>query len=326
MKKASYPELAQSLAAADSFLILSHPAPDGDAVGSMLCMYHLLRSLGKERIVLMNDDPVPKIYQWLPGAELLVLSKPIDGPVDIVIVLDAAQKSRLGKAASAIPASAQILVLDHHPDNGSDGDLGIADPSYCAVGEMLVELAEAGAIPVTQEAAVCAYVSIVTDTGGFRFSNTTARALRATAALVDTGIDVSGVSRRVFETMSLPKAALLAKALQRVERHCNGRVTTSVLTKQDAAEAAARLEDYDGIVNFVLSIEGADVGILFRETEDGQTKVSVRSRGPLNSSELLKKFGGGGHAAASGATLDMPMTEARRAIMDQIALMGIEGV
>lgn len=302
--------------AADSFLIVSHQNPDGDAIGSILAVYHLLRGMGKERIACACEDPVPAIYHWLSGAERIGHTPEITTP-DVVVMVDVSQKSRVGKIADAIPASAKVVVIDHHLES-PEGDYILADPSYSAAGEIVAELFDQAGVPISREAAECVYVAILTDTGGFRFSNTSPRCLHLAASLVEKGIDVSDVSSRVFDTMALPKFELLRRMLQNVKRVLDGRVAYSILTVRDAAEAQAHAEDYDGLVNFTRNIEGVEVGILFRETDNQTTKVSLRSRGQFNCAQFLKQFGGGGHAAAAGATVQMPIDATCKTVLDRI--------
>lgn len=305
------------LRAARSALITSHANPDGDAVGAMLVLYHALRAVGKEPIVCVNDDPVPRIYQWLPGADAIRLSSALTSPpaVDVCVIVDAARKTRIGKAVEWIAPNATLIVIDHHLEERPDGDLVFLDATYSAVGEMLVELFDAAGAPLQGEAALCAYVSIITDTGGFRYANTTPRTHRITASLLERGIDVAAVSSRVFDVMPIPKYEMLRRVLDRIKREANGRVAYATISAADMQAAGARSEDTDGIVNFPRNLEGVELGILFREIDPETTKVSMRSRNTFNCARFLEQYGGGGHAAAAGATLKLPLDEACRVVL-----------
>lgn len=311
-------QIIRVLRAGKSFLVVSHPNPDGDAIGSMLGVYHLLRGLGKDSIVCMNDDPVPRVYSWLNGADVFVRPCDLGRSFDTVIMVDIARKSRLGKTATMLPSSAKMIVVDHHPEDAPDGDFVYVDTASSAVGEILFEFFENAGIPLTREAAECLYVSIATDTGGFRYANTTAAAHRIAAALIGAGVDVAAVSARIFETMSMPKMALLRRVLDRMQHDPKKHIAYTIVYAKDAQAAHAENEDFDGLVNYARNLDGIEVGILFREMGPMKTKVSLRSRGAFDCSRFLRAFGGGGHVGASGATLDMSLNDARKLILEQI--------
>jgi len=295
--------LAQVLRDTESFLIVSHHGPDGDSIGSMLAMAHLLKGLNKQ-CVLRCEDPVPENYRWLKGSELIT-SDATPAPVDATIMLDVSRKHRLGKVVSTIPVGAPLLTVDHHLDETPDGDCVVADSSYSATGELVAELFVYMNVPITLEAAQCLYVAIATDTGGFRYANTSASCLKMVARLVETGLDVADISARIFDQMSVAKFELLRRTLQRMT--VMDKVAYSVLTAQDVVETNAKTEDHEGLVNYARNIEGVEVGILFREIDANTAKVSLRSHGKLNCAKFLEQFGGGGHAAAAGATIKMPI-------------------
>lgn len=306
------------LRSSDSFLLCTHAGPDGDAIGSILALSHLLRGLGKRNIVCACQDPVPRIYRWLPGADAIVDKNGISGKFDLVVIVDVAQVERIGDIAQTFEADQEILILDHHLEDSPSGTNQFIDHTYASASEIVVDLYEAAGLALTPDGAVCAYVGLTTDTGGFRFGNTDARAHRVASRLVEAGVDVSDVSARVFDTISFAKAKLLEHVLGRIVVGDGGAYAHSRLTLADMTEAKAGPEDADGLVNFVRNLEGVSVGALFRELEDGKVKVSLRSRGTFNSAKVLKVFGGGGHAGAAGATFAMTCEEAESAVIDAI--------
>lgn len=308
-----------------SFLIATHTNPDGDAIGSMLGMMHFLRALGKTDIVCVNDDPVPRIYAWLPGAPEV---RPSDARMpgfapDAAILVDAGKKERAGRAADWFPAGVPLYVLDHHLEESPDGDFGCVNPAYSATGELLCDLFLAAGIHVNKPAAECLYAAIATDTGGFRFTNTTPRTHRIAAMLLEAGIAAADISSRVFDSISRGKIELLRRALDRMRLEAGGRVAHTFITMRDMDEARAKAEDLDGIINFARNIEGVEVGILFRETAPDTTKVSMRSNDLFNSAAFLAPYGGGGHKAAAGGTLKGPLDAIRAEIIEKtIASLG----
>ena len=317
-KRASLAEILGELRNARSFLIASHEAPDGDAVGSVLTMAHFLRAMGKTAITCMLSDPVPRIYQWLPGANWIVGPEADLPPVDVAVILDVARRDRFEAVAKRLGPDVKLIVIDHHVEDAPCGDLNLVDPGYAAVGEILVELFAEAEIPLTREAAECAYVAQITDTGGYRFSNTNSRSHRIAARLLETGLDAAGISQRVFDVVSLPKMELLERVLTRRMVDMRGRVAYSYLNRQDMAEAGARDEDAENLVNYMRNMEGVEVGILFRELDAATTKVSVRSRDAFDAAAFLQRFGGGGHRAAAGATVAMPLDETRARVLDAL--------
>lgn len=313
--RGSLAEIVEALRAGRSFVVTSHDHPDGDAVGSALAMTHLLRALGKTDIHCVLSGPVPRIYQWLPGADCVTLAEAGVPACDTLVVVDVAQRERFEEVARRVNTGAKAVVVDHHPEPVPYGDVVFIDSTYAAVGEILVALFEAADTPLTRDAATCAYVAQTTDTGGFRFSNTSARSHRIAARLLDTGLDVADISRRVFDEMSLPKAMLLEKVLARRVLCMEGRVAYAEMSARDMAEAGASDEDVDGLVNYLRNLAGVEVSILFRELETHKTKVSVRSFDAVNAGTFLEQFGGGGHRAAAGATVPLPMHEVRDVVL-----------
>ena len=322
----SFVEIAEALRTADSCLVTSHVHPDGDAVGSMLGALHLLRAMGKTDITCALEDPVPRIYQNLPGAKTIRHDLDEIGEFDIALVLDVGELSRLGEAESCLDGQARIIVIDHHLGEGPHGASGIIDPSYAATGEMLSELFDAAEIELSREAAHCLYVAQITDTGGYRFSNTNARSHRIAARLVDTGLDVGSISCEVFECMSVPKFELLRQVLDRLEILAGGRLAYSYVTAQDLKEAEGAPEDVEGLVNYVRNLEGVQVGAFFNAISPEVTKVSLRGRPGFDVAAFLRSYGGGGHAGAAGATIDRPLSELQAELIQRLEeRLGEEG-
>lgn len=318
MTKVNLEGALAALRAADSFLLTTHTGPDGDAVGSVLGLYHFLRSLGKDNITCACQDPVPRVYRWMPGADEIRSGKDIKGPYDLVVIIDVAQFARIGDIAEAIAPGQEVLILDHHREEEPDGTAHFIDYTYSSASEIVLELFDQADIPMTRSAAECIYVGLTTDTGGFRYGNTNARSHTFAARLIEAGVDVSDISARVFDTLSVPKLELLKRVLGRITVSESGLYAYAHLNDEDMSAASASPEDADGLINYIRNIEGVRVGMFFRELEPNLVKVSLRSRGEFNSAETLKSFGGGGHAGAAGATLDMSFPEARDAIVDAV--------
>jgi phosphoesterase RecJ-like protein len=293
-----------------SFLVTSHVSPDGDAIGSMLAMAQLLRGLGVKSVTCALADPVPEVYRWLEGAAEVLCPEDVL-PAETAIILDAHKRDRTGAVAPLIERAATEIVIDHHEVDTSDADVQFINASYAATGEMVAELFERGGVALTRAAAECIYVAISTDTGNFRYANTTARSHRLAARLIEAGINVREITARVIDTMSRGKFLLLRRLLDRIEFDKDGRIAYADIYAADMEETGAKNEDVDGLINYLRNLEGVQLAILFREVDGQKTKVSLRSQSTINSAELLRHFGGGGHAAAAGATLNCPLGEAR---------------
>ena len=319
MNRIDLGEVVARLKNADDVLITTHTGPDGDAIGSVLGLRQLALALGQRRVSVTCHDAVPEIYRWLPGSEAIVTPDAIEESSGLGVIVDVAELDRIGDAARPMKNCGSLMVLDHHLVEDPAGDAHYIDPGYAAASEIVIDLFEAAKLPMPRDAAECLYVGIATDTGGFRFGNTNAKAHRRAAVLLDAGIDVAAISNRIFDSLSLAKCELLQRALSRLKIVDPGTLAYTYLTMEDMHAAKARGEDIEGIVNYARNLEGVRVGILFREVENGsKTKVSMRSGNGFNSAEILRAFGGGGHEGAAGATLEAPREEVMKSIVNAV--------
>jgi bifunctional oligoribonuclease and PAP phosphatase NrnA len=291
-------------------LITSHVSPDGDAVGSILGLAAFLKQAYGIEAHCALQDPVPDLYKWLPNASQITSPDAIPDDVDLVIVADTHQVERTGSVGEKVGTDVPVIVIDHHIVRTQVPAHSYIDSSAAAVGEMVCELFAAANTPYTPEAATACYVALSTDTGCFRYPSTTARSHAMAAVLIDAGANVGDITERVFDTMSLPKFALLGRILDRVKMLAGGRAAMTNLTMADLADCGAKPEDTDGLINFLRNIDGVDIALFCRETENGSTKVSLRARRGIDVSAVARHFGGGGHAAAAGATIEKPLAEA----------------
>ncbi len=316
MIRMSLAELIDELRAADSLLLTTHENPDGDAVGSLLGLWHFLKALGKERVVCAAADPVPRIYQNLPGAKKIINCSRKKPDFDTAVIIDVGSLDRIGGVAKWIEHK-KTIVIDHHLEDGPPGARGYIDSTFAASGEIVAEMYAAAELPLSREAAHCLYVAQITDTGGYRFSNTNPRSHRIAATLIETGLEVAEICSEVFEVISRPKFELLHRVIDRTQISADGRLAWSFVCAADLEETGGRKEDTDGLINFIRNVEGVQVGVFFNAIEAGLTKVSLRSRKGFNSAEFLNAYGGGGHAAA-GATVERPMAEVQTEIIARL--------
>ncbi len=313
-------EVARRLMAGSAWLLASHENPDGDAIGSLLGLGHLLRGAGR-RALCVNVSGVPENYAFLPGAEE-VLAAPPEGtrPADFdgLVILDSGDAERVGPLGERLQEFACVINIDHHLVGRVWGSPRWVDPGYAAVGEMVYELAGEMGAAITPEAAQCLYAALLTDTGSFRYSNTTSRALAAASVLVARGADPTTCARQIYLTHSLNRLGLLKRLLDSLELHLEGRVAVMHVREEDFQATGASKSDLEGFVDFARGVKGVELAALVRQEKDGH-KFSIRSNGRVDSARLAAAHGGGGHRPAAGMFLKGSREEAMRIFLTEAA-------
>lgn len=311
-------DILQYLRGGHSLAVTSHHNADGDALGSMLACVRLLRALGKADVTPVHCDPLPARYAWLPGsAEIVAPDDPCMGRIDTLVVVDVAQQERIGAVAKHVAPGTRIAVIDHHLEDEPWGDFHYMDSTAAATGELILRLFDAAGVEPNADDALNLYVAISTDTGGFRYSNTTTATHEAAARLVAKGVDVAAVSTRVFDSISMPKFRLMASLLDNTRFEAGGRLAVMETSKEALAGLDATPEDLEGLINIPRNVEGVEVAIVLRGVDESNTKMSVRSTTEFNAAEFCKLFGGGGHAAAAGASLHASLSQARQIVTER---------
>ena len=317
MTKGDLKNAVRILRECSNFLIAGHVSPDGDCLGCMCGLGLVLQGLGKSA-VLVSPDGVPDLYRFLPGSDRVVREVPADRRFDAAIVVDCEGLDRLGIVAEALPLCGRVLGIDHHSGGRPGLDLQLVDPSAASCSEIVVELLKEAGIKIEHNVAECLLTAVVTDTGSFRFSNVKPSTLRVAATLIEAGASVNRIARRIYETRSLSSIKLLGMALSAVHTTADGQIAYTSVTRDQMALSSAADAETEGIVNYVRSVRGAQVGILFRECSDGSTKVSLRSRDGLEISQVARLFGGGGHRTAAGCTVKRPLSETIDLVLDTV--------
>lgn len=308
-------EIAAALQGAGSILVSVHKNPDGDALGSQLALTLALEKLGKT-VTAQNIDPVPEIYRFLPQSGRIRTGSVVTGRYDAVVVLDA-EPSRTGLFNSGAPAGL-LINIDHHVTNPLPWPLTWLVPDAAATGEMIYDLLRSMNVPLDRDIALCLYTSIFTDTGSFRYSNTTAKSMRIAASLIDAGADPWLVTENVYESFAYRRLKLLGLVLSNIERSDDGRSAWVVVTEELFRQNEATAEDTDNFINFVRSAKGVEVAILFRQTAGNQFKISLRSKGRVDLSGLAQALGGGGHKNAAGATVNGTLDEVKKKVINDV--------
>jgi bifunctional oligoribonuclease and PAP phosphatase NrnA len=296
----------------DRFVLTTHENPDGDALGSLLAAKLAFDDLGKDSVMVLHGDaPLPGEYQFMPLAELR-RRWPDDVSVRVLVALDCANESRIAdpEVLGRVPLT---LDVDHHHDNSRFGDVNLIVPDASSTAEVLRDVLRALDVELTPNIAEALYIALVTDTGRFQYTNTTPKALRLAAELVEAGADVHRIFQGVYESVQFAKLKLLARALERAQVYEGGRIVVSYLLRTDFIEVGAAEPYSEGIIDYLRAVEGADMAVLIREPprEDGPTRrVSLRaSVDELDVSAIARKSGGGGHRQAAGFSSEAPIED-----------------
>lgn len=307
--------VVEALRTRERFLVTSHEAPDGDALGSMLATALALEQLGKDAVMFLGGPaPLPGEYRFLDlPARGLRRTLPEDARERALVAVDCASAARVGAEPGIVEQAPFTVNIDHHHDNPRFGDVNLVVPNASSTGEVLADVFGALGVELTPEIAEGLYVALVTDTGRFQYANTTPRALRLAADLVEAGADVHRVFQGVYENVQLAKLKLLARALERARVLEGGEIVVSHLVRSDFEEVGATEPYSEGIIDVLRSVEGALVSCLIREPpRDGgpARKVSLRtSVDEIDVSVIARKSGGGGHRQAAGFSSDLSVEE-----------------
>ena len=310
-----FEQVIEEIRKGKSFLVSSHVNPEGDAVGSMLALALGLKELNKD-VTTYLYDPVPKVFRFLPFADKVINKINEDKIYDAVLAVDCGQKDRLGEDFNKIKNQGKLINIDHHTTNDCFGDINVIADA-CAAGEMVYDLLKEIPVTINRDIATNIYTSILTDTGSFRYSSTTPKAFRIAGEMVGLGVEPWDISQRVYESNPLNKLKLLASVLNTLEVTSDGKVASLIVTLDMLNKAAATKEVVDGFVNYARTIEGVEVGVLFREAKPGEYKISMRSKGRIDVAEVMQGFGGGGHMNAAGCNIKGNIKEIKEKILSE---------
>lgn len=312
--------VVERLRAARCVLAVGHENPDADALGAALAVALLVEARGGRATVAVSDG-APALYAFLPGVEKVRTDPDPDEAYDLVVLCDCGDLSRAGpilERNSALFAATPLLTIDHHASNDGSGDLAWIDPDAAATCEMVALLAVRLGVPLTAgdgDLAAALIGGIVMDTATFAHPNATPRTLRVAAALVEAGAPLSDISRRLYRTKPDVQLALFGRVLARLERHADGLVVASAMELADLAATGARSEHSEGIIDLLAQSETAEVALLLKE-KGAETRLSVRTKpGGVDATVLCATWGGGGHARAAGASLPVPLADAKAAVL-----------
>lgn len=299
-----------AISAAQRIALVCHISPDGDTVGSALALRLALMGMDKQ-VTLLCQDKIPDVLCFLPGAEVFRMPEMVQGEgFDLLLCLDVSDEKRMGRCHGLLAQAARTALIDHHGTNTHFCGENVVDGSAPANCLIVYELIRRMGCPVTADMVLCLAVGLSTDTGHLTYSSTTPEAYRVMGELVEAGAPIAEAYRRLYRERPPRQVALLARALESLEFHHGGRITSLRLTMQDFADCGALPEDAEIIVNYGLDVQGVHMCVFAREQADGSVKLSLRAVAPHCVSRVAQRFGGGGHAQAAGAALQLPLAEA----------------
>ena len=314
-----FDDIADVIYSSTTFLITSHVRPDGDAVGSELALYHVLRDMGKDAVVY-NQDKTPAVYGFLPGAGAIVHSlDSVDG-FDAVFVLDCSDISRVGNDQEKIGSIGKIVNIDHHLSVGTFSKILLTDSTASSTGEMIHRLLKKMKVPITADIATNLYTAILTDTGSFQYSNTGGDTFRAAADLVESGADCREIAQNIYEAKPALQIRLMGRVLDTLRLYEGEKVGLIYVTQEMLREEDALPEHTEGLVDMVRSIRGVEIAVCCYEVSEGRFKISLRSKGKIDVARIAGKLGGGGHMNASACRVEGELETVVRIVLDTIGV------
>jgi bifunctional oligoribonuclease and PAP phosphatase NrnA len=303
----------------DDYLVVSHVQPDGDAISSTVIVQWLLEKLGK-RVTLINEGSVPGRLDYLRSSGLILnySNEPPARTFKRIIAVDCADFERIGLVRHVFEENYSLLNIDHHPTNDAYGAVNLLRFDAAATAEILFDLIARADIPLDVDVANAIYTGLLTDTGGFRYSNTSPHVMSIASKLLAAGVNGFQLADHLLERMTMPQLRILQCGLSRLRFTEDGKIGWLYIEPADMAETGAVGEDLEGLVNYARNIDGVEVGMLFKVTEKGDVKVSFRSAGEADVAAIAQTFGGGGHVRASGCRLSGSLTDAMETVVEAV--------
>jgi len=311
-----FAEVGEVIAKHNSFVIMSHVRPDGDAIGSQVALGFSLMAMGKT-VFLVNEDGVPESLEFLAGSEKVTTPPGEALDVEVAIALDTATKPRLGDGALHAASKAKVWVnIDHHISNPKYGDVNVIDSTSPATGQILYNLIRALDLPLPAETRDAIYVAVSTDTGSFQYGSTTAETYEMGAALIRSGLDVGKINADTYDNHPFRRLELMRELLNTLEISADGKLATWELRDATRLNLNLQPDDSEGLIDLIRSVKGVRVAVFFEELEGGKIRVSMRSKDKgVNVCEVAMQFGGGGHALAAGIRMAGPLEEAKPQVL-----------
>lgn len=304
------------IAANESFVLMSHVRPDGDAIGSQLALGFALKALGK-KVFLVNEEGVPESLEFMKGSNEVTMPPTEPLNVDVAIALDTATKPRLGDGALHAASKASIWInIDHHISNPGYGDLNLIDATKPATGQIIYELIQELGYPIPEETRDAIYVAVSTDTGSFQYGSTTAETYEMGADLIRRGLDIGKINADTYDNHPYRRLELMRALLNTLEISDDGKLAHWELLDATRRELRLQMDDSEGLIDMIRAVRGVLVAVFFEELPDGKVRVSMRSKDKsVNVCDVATEFGGGGHALAAGIRMPGPLEDAKPKVL-----------
>lgn len=305
------------LNSSERIAILPHISADGDAIGSSLALALALEKIKRKAVVIL-EEAIPYVYGFLPGSRLAEVYTSDNSRYDTVIALDTGDLGRLGYRKALFDNAKFTINIDHHNTNTEFAFNNFVSTQSSAVGEIIYKMIKMMGIEPDKDIFTCLYVAIATDTGGFRFSNTTPLTHMIISDLISSGINVAEVSQKIFDSTSFEKVKLIGAAARLLELAENGRIAVIAVTNDVIKQSGAREEDCEGIINIGRNIRGVEVAVMLRQWENGEIKVNLRSNSHVDVSAIAGLYKGGGHKKAAGYIIKSSLDDAKNKLLNDI--------
>ncbi|MGI6491695.1 MAG: bifunctional oligoribonuclease/PAP phosphatase NrnA [Peptococcaceae bacterium] len=320
----SLQDIGAAIKNAESILICGHIMPDGDCLGSVLALGLSLEAMGK-KVIMASPDPVPALYDFLPGVSRFHIGEPPVDDFETIIILDCSVPQRLGKGYQELLALDYVIInIDHHFGPGLGKGYNYIDTSAAAVGEIVFDLLRLMQVDISVEAGINLFTAIVTDTGSFRYDNVNSATHQRAAELLALGVPGAKIYLALYDENPLVSLFILREALHTLTLSPDGKIAWMTVTLEMFEKTGARGEHTENLVNYCKSIRGVEIAILFREISEGAYKISLRSKHQVDVNKLANKFGGGGHVRAAGCTMTGNLTEVQESLVKE-ALIAMAG-
>ena len=300
----------------NNFAIVSHTSPDGDSMGSMLALYSIL-CLNNKSVDMFIDDVLPERYSFLPFSGII---KPFSESknYDCLFALDCGDPERLGKCKKLIGKANVIVNIDHHISNYMYGTVNILETNASSTGEILYDIFADNNYEINKDTAICLYTSMLTDTGGFKYTNTTSKTLKAAGNLIDTGIDFSEIYSIVYDRKSIGQVKLMSRVISTLDMALDNKAAFLSLFPSMLKECGAKEEDASEFINISRDIDGVEVAVFIKEKDSELFRVSLRSKSEVDVRRIAERFGGGGHVRAAGCTIEGNYEKVKNMLIDEI--------
>ncbi|MBN2285312.1 MAG: bifunctional oligoribonuclease/PAP phosphatase NrnA [Tissierellales bacterium] len=294
--------------------LISHKDPDGDCLGSLLGLYHILKELKIEASLFVEGE-IPNNLDFLPKIDE-INSKPDNITRDLAIVLDSSDKNRIGIMHEVLSKAKTSIAIDHHISNNSFCDINLVKSSYSSTGEIIFEMAKKLQWSVNKSAAMGLYTAMLTDTGRFIYDSTSSQTLRFVADIIDLGIDFNDIAMKIYSSDSKEVYLAKSKIVSEAKFYFEDRLSIAVIDQVLLDSYAIKMKDIDGVVELIRDIKNVEIACLLKEVGKNKTKVSLRSKGDIDVSEISLCFNGGGHVKAAGFNLDLDILQSKNILLD----------